>query len=236
MDTKTLLKAQLEARQVASQIERASAILSTTTDYANRRIYLFGDIDDGAAYRVTIALSVLDSSPGPITILMNSPGGNVESGWAIFDSIQLAKNPVTIVGMGAVMSMAAIIMQAADLRIMMPRARFMIHTGHFGADGAIDSDKLIAMGEEVNSMRERFIDILQERTGLPLAKVRELLIKESYFSAAEALRHGFIDGVATVAPKAPPEVEPAFVPSPSRKKRTNKKSAAKKKKAARSRR
>lgn len=188
---------------LASAIERTSHILSTTADHAARRIYLFGEIDEGAAYRFMVALQVMDSTPGEIVVFMNTPGGSIENGYAIFDAIRFTQNPVTVVGFGGVMSMGAIIMQAADLRLMAPKARFMVHTGNAGFDGEVDSDKLISIGEEMAGIRDRFIEILAERSGQAVKKVREWVLKETYLSAEEAFAHGFVDGIVVMPEKTP---------------------------------
>lgn len=190
-----------ESRLLRSQIERTSQILQTSADYAARKIFLFGEIDDDTAHRSVVALNVMDASPGDITMLLHTCGGHVESGWAIFDAIRACKNPVTIVGYGAVMSMGAIIMQAADLRLMAPRARMMFHTGSVSMPDHQDSDKLISVGVEIAGIRERYIELFTARSHLEEEKVRELLLAETYFSAEEARVHGFIDGVLVLPEK-----------------------------------
>lgn len=196
-----------EDMQISSQIERTAQILQTSADYAARKIFLFGEIDDATAHRTVVALNVMDSVPGGITVLMHTCGGHVESGWAIFDAIRAAKNAVTIVGYGAVMSMGAVILQAADLRLMAPRCRLMFHTGSVSMVGDSDSDKLISVATEIDGIRERFIDLFTERSHLTRSRVRELLLKETYFSAAEALEHGLIDGVLVLPEKGPAATE-----------------------------
>jgi ATP-dependent Clp protease protease subunit len=190
-----------ESRVLRSQQERTSHILQTSADYPARKIFLFGDIDDESAYRTVVALNLMDTSDGDITILMHTCGGHVESGWAIFDAVRACKNPVTIVGYGAVMSMGAVIMQAADLRLMAPRCRMMFHTGNVSMPGEQDSDKLISVGEEIAGIRGRFIELFAERSHLNESQVRELLLAETYFSAEEARVHGFIDGVLVLPEK-----------------------------------
>jgi ATP-dependent Clp protease protease subunit len=192
-----------EEHMLGSQYERTSQALQTSADYASRKIFLFGDIDDAAALRTVVALTVMDGSEGDITILMHTCGGHVESGWAIFDAIRAAKNSVTIVGYGAVMSMGAVILQSADLRLMAPRCRLMFHTGNVSLMGDSDSDKVISMGQEIEGIRDRFIDLFTERSHLTRSQVRELLLKETYFSAEEALANGLVDGILITPDKGP---------------------------------
>lgn len=189
------------SRMLASQIERTGHILSTTADYAARRIYLFGDIEDNAAYRLTVALHIMDATPGEIQLFLNTGGGHIESGFAIYDAIRFCRNPVTVIGFGAVMSMGAIIMQAGDTRLMAPYARMMIHTGNVGLGDDVDSDKLISIGHELEGIRERFISLLQERSGLSIGTITAMVKNETYFSAHEAVQNGLADGVVLMPEK-----------------------------------
>ncbi|CAB4127301.1 ClpP Protease subunit of ATP-dependent Clp proteases [uncultured Caudovirales phage] len=190
-----------------SSLDIHAAIMDFSVDYSTRTIYLFGDIDFDSSMNVVVALSIMDREEGPITLMLNTAGGHVESGYAIYDAIKMCQNHVTMVGLGSVMSMGAIIMQACDRRLMAPNARFMIHTGHADGGGALDSDKLISMGLEIQAMREQFVDILAERSGRSKRKVKTLLLKETYLSAKEACAMGFADGILAAPVKNELETE-----------------------------
>lgn len=209
----------LKAKSLAENIERNAHILSTSADHAARKIFLFGDVDDHSAFRLVSALAVMDNEEDPITIYMNTPGGDVESGYAIYDAIRFCKSHVTIVGIGSVMSMGSIIMQAADTRLMTPMAKMMIHTGSASFGGEVDSDKLISIGQETIRCRAMFAKILAERSGLKLKAVEEMLIRESYMTAQEALEVGFIDGILTEQIKT---VAPVEKIAPAKKTKTKK--------------
>lgn len=196
-----------KARNLASDIERTNHILSSSADHAARKIYLFGEIDDHTACRLVISLSVMDGEDEPITIFLNTPGGQIEAGYAIYDAIRLCNSHITVVGLGSVMSMGAIIMQAADTRLMAPRARFMVHTGNVNFDGEVDTDKLISIGKESDRNRDIFIEILSERSGMSRKRVQDMVVRETYLSAAEALEAGFIDGILTEQRKNSAPVE-----------------------------
>jgi ATP-dependent Clp endopeptidase proteolytic subunit ClpP len=169
-------------------------VLGTTADYVRRIIHLYGDIDDAASYRFSVALGIMDREDGDITIQLSSTGGSVEDGFAIYDAIRLARNRVVIVGFGPIMSMAAVIMQAAELRLMAPNARFMIHDGHVGVETT--ALKFASAAREMSRCLERMVEILAERSGLTSQKILRLLNEETYLSAAEALESGFVDGIA----------------------------------------
>lgn len=171
-----------------------SNILGSTADQSMRTIYLFGGIDEAAAYRFVVAFRVMDSVPGPITVLLSSHGGDIECGLAIFDCIKNARNPVTIVGYGSVQSMGAIIMQAGDTRLLMPEARFMIHSGVITIPDETNAERFLAISTEMKSIKERLTGILQERCRAD-TNVPAMMERETFMSAADALHAGFVDGV-----------------------------------------
>jgi ATP-dependent Clp protease protease subunit len=185
-------------KKALDAIDRNSQILSMGVDHCARAIYLFGDIDAAAAFRFVAAMNLLDQTPGQIKVYLNTPGGEIESGFAIFDAIMMTRNQVAVIGIGSVMSMGSIIMQAADIRLMTPSARFMIHTGIYDAPGNWDTDKMIGMGREMTGIRSRFCKILAGKSKLSEAEVFLKLLNETFFSADEALEAGFIDGVIEV--------------------------------------
>lgn len=180
-------------------------VLEVRADMDSRHVYLFGAVDDEAAFRTVATLMTMDSeSHEPITLLLLTAGGGIEAGYAIYDAIKMITSPVTAIVLGGAMSMGAIILQAADQRLMTPHARMMIHTGSVTISGEIDSDKMISLGRELSETREAFIGVLGERADISATKIRKLLLKESYFSAHQALANGFIDGVVDLFPKGSP--------------------------------
>jgi ATP-dependent protease ClpP protease subunit len=109
---------------------------SVSKDYDERET----GVDNFMAEYFIKGMHILDSvSNKPITIIMNNPGGDWYHGMAIFDSIQTSQSPCTIIVHGYAMSMGSIILQSADLRIMMPNSRFMIH---YGTDGTYNHAKI----------------------------------------------------------------------------------------------
>lgn len=181
-------------------------VLETGADYVRRTIHLYGDIDDALSYRFSVALGIMDREDGDITIHLSSTGGSVEDGFAIYDAIKMARNRVVVVGHGPIMSMAAVVMQAAELRLMAPNARFMIHDGHVGVETT--ATKFAATAREMGRLLERMVEIFAERTGTSHEKILHLLNAETYLDGAEALAAGFIDGIA-MSEKAGQEAEVA---------------------------
>lgn len=188
-------------------------------DVKNREIFLHSyiansDEDPGVDYRMvstfTKNLRMLDViSDSPIIIHMQSIGGNWNDGMAIYDAISLCKSYVQIIAYGQAESMSSIILQAADLRIMMPNAYFMAHYGSFGFDGNyLDGNKYIDFQRRTT---EKMLDIYTEaaKNGKffkeKMGEVSEQKIKnylkrklkdgDWYLNANETVYYGFADGV-----------------------------------------
>lgn len=188
-------------------------------DYKNREIFLHNYISEnednpGVDYRMSSTfyknLRFLDCiNNNPIIIHMHSIGGYWNDGMVIFDSIQASKSYITIVAYGQAESMSSIILQAADLRVMMPNAYFMCHFGssHIGGN-FLDAQKAF---EYEKRMAEKMLDIYAERA-LPgkyfssnyktptKEKVKEFIRRKFregdwYLDAEEAVYYGFADKV-----------------------------------------
>jgi ATP-dependent Clp protease protease subunit len=183
------------SRLLEAFMHRQQHILGSACDPLRRRLYLYGVIDEGANYRFQVGLDLLNEKKGPITVRLSSPGGETGAGGAIFDAIAQSRNPVTIVGTGQVMSMAAIIMQAAHLRLLTPETRFMVHAGAISFDDSIDTMKLKSMSAEMHDALERDADLLSRRTNIKKPKILDMITKETYMSAQQALDMGFVDGI-----------------------------------------
>lgn len=136
--------------------------------------------------------------PGlPITIRINSPGGSVLDGFALLDTILRLRRKghhITTHGIGMIASMATILMQAGDERVLDHNAWFMIHEVSAGAQGkASDMEDQIKF---VNKLQDRLLEILSERSTLTKAQIKKRWKKtDDWMSAAEALKLGFVDRV-----------------------------------------
>lgn len=174
---------------------RVQAALGTGIDTESRTLFLVGEVTDQTSYQFLVALSILDTTPGPITVVMNSVGGDEPSGYAIYDALRQARNHTVVKGFGAVQSIAALIIQAADRRLLSQWCRFMIHNGSVSMGPGVDANQLVAIGREVERNNFNYQKILAERAGKPLEEVAHLCGQEAYFSAREAIRYGFADGL-----------------------------------------
>jgi len=170
--------------------------LSLGVDTTNRTIYLIGVVDDEMTARFMIAFRALDAVKGPIRIVLNSGGGSEPAGFAIYDILKLARNPVTIDCYGLVQSIAALILQAAKRRRMSPECRFMIHNGHLELPGhPVYQGTIVAISRETEKMTARYKEILAESSGASAKNIKKWCDDERYFSAHETVTLGFADEV-----------------------------------------
>lgn len=176
-------------------MDRLQSAMQLGVDLKARRIFLVGEIDDDTAYKLITTLNVLDSSKGTIFITLSSPGGLEAQGYAIYDAIRLAKNKVVIEGLGHVQSIAAAIMQAADVRRIAPECRFMIHNGTITLHGDTHVDAIAAIAREVAFHSDRYHKILSTRSGQSVEKIRGMCEAETFLDAQETVKMGFADEV-----------------------------------------
>lgn len=169
--------------------------LGTSVNVDTRTIYLFGAIDEETSYKLFVALDQLERVSGEITIILNSPGGEVHNGFAIHDRIKASANPIRIVGFGAVQSAAATILQAGDVRVLSPNARLMIHQPHLSGHMDVTQEDLKALSAETDALAEIQIRLLKPRFKGNLKELRELVDKETFMTPKEAVKYGFADEV-----------------------------------------
>jgi ATP-dependent Clp protease protease subunit len=156
------------------------------------------------AERAIKILHILDSkSDDPIEVLMINPGGSFDDGMAIYDAIQLCRSPITIKVFGYAYSMAAVILQAADERLLAPNAKLMIH---YGEDGlAMNHPKTNRNWKKQNDkdskwMKDLFLEKIREKhPDFPESKLEKMLDFDTIFSAEEAVALGLADKVMEVA-------------------------------------
>ena len=161
--------------------------------FKSRFVLVFGEIDDKLAHatcRRLLALS--EESEAPITMLISSPGGHVESGDAIFDLIRFVRAPVTTVGSGWVASAGAHIFLAPpkERRLCLPNTRFMIHQPAGGAGG--QATDIAIQAKEIIKARERLARVVATQTGQPYEKVAADMERDYWMSAEEAMAYGIV--------------------------------------------
>ncbi|MFH0752408.1 MAG: ATP-dependent Clp protease proteolytic subunit [archaeon] len=172
-------------------------------------VFLKNPIDDEVATDIIAQLLWLDEnrSGETIKLLINSPGGAVNQGLAIYDTIQLLKNPVSTICVGQASSIATIILAAGaeGERYALPNATLMIHQPGQISSGT-ESDMAISV-EQLKKSRRTLELLLTFHTGQPLEKVHKDCERDFYMNALEALDYGIIDSIITqyLLPSKPPE-------------------------------
>ena len=159
----------------------------------NRVVTLFGEIDKDSARRTNEKLLALSfESSDPITLIISSPGGHVESGDSIYDMISFVSAPVRILGTGWVGSAGALIYLAAEKenRYSLPHTRYLIHQPAGGFGGAASDIEIHA--REILKMRERLNNTIAERTGQTAERIAEDTDRDYWMSAEEAVEYGIV--------------------------------------------
>jgi len=162
----------------------------------DRIIFLGSEINDDVANIIQAQLLYLSSmSKDPISLYINSPGGVVTSGMAIYDTIQLIEPEVSTICTGMAASMAAVLFCSGEhgKRSILPHSRVLIHQPLGGASGQA-SDILIA-AKEIERTKEELIRIIAEHTGQPYEKVLTDADRDYWMNAKEALDYGICDKI-----------------------------------------
>lgn len=167
--------------------------LETRTVYIGDHVG--GAVDSHAAERAVKALYLLTaaSKEQPIKILLNSQGGCWYSGMAIFDAIAGCPCPVTAEAYGSAMSMGAIILQAADERLMQPNATLMVHDGSEVFQG--QARNFEAWGEQSKNLRNRMYEIYAKRSGQTVQYWKRKCASDFILTAEEAVAEGLADKI-----------------------------------------
>jgi ATP-dependent Clp protease protease subunit len=175
--------------------EKPEGIIEQLT-FKSRFVLVFGEVNHSLAQKTCerlIALSV--DSADPITVLISSPGGHVESGDAIHDMIRFVRSPVTTVGSGWVASAGTHIFLAApkERRVCLPNTRFMIHQPGGGAGGP--ATDIAIQAREILKTRERVARVISRETGQTLDKVLADMERDFWMNAAEAIEYGIVSRI-----------------------------------------
>ena len=165
----------------------------------SRKVFLWGEVSDRSARDLTEKLLYLENSnPGKdITFYINSPGGSITAGMAIFDTMQLISSPITVVVTGMAASMGSILLCGATKgqRFLYPHSRVLIHqpliTGRMQAT-AVDIN---IQAQEMEKLREELNGILARTSGQPLEKIQKDTDRDFYLNASEAIEYGLADKI-----------------------------------------
>lgn len=164
----------------------------------DRIIILSGEINDSVANSVVAELLYLDSiNHNDISLYINSPGGSITSGMAIYDTMNFIKSDVTTICIGMAASMAAFLLSCGKKgkRYSLPNAEIMIHQPLGGIEGQATEIKIAA--ERILKLKHKLNVILSENTGQNLEKIEQDTERDHFLEATEALDYGIIDKIIT---------------------------------------
>ena len=177
--------------------ESGSEVMNTKF-LKTRQILLSGEVNKALAEKIVRQLLVMEAdSDQPIRIFIDSPGGDVDAGYAIFDMIRFVKAPVYCICMGLVASAGALILLAADKsrRVAMPNSRYLIHQPLSGIKGVATDIEIHA--QELEKIKAKINQVIAQETGKPLDQVAKDTDRDYWLSATEALDYGLVSTVVS---------------------------------------
>ena len=162
-----------------------------------RQIILTGEINKELADSIVRQLLILDSEDekSPIYMYIDSPGGDVDAGFAIFDMIRFINAPVYLIGMGLIASAATLVLLAVDkgFRIGLPNSRYLIHQPLGGMRGVATDIEIYA--KDMEKIRAKLNSLIAEQTGTSLEQVTKDTERDFWLDSDEAVKYGLISKI-----------------------------------------
>ena len=175
--------------------------------WKDRIVFLGTPVDDDVANIIVAQMLFLESEDPDkdINLYINSPGGSVTSGLAIYDTMQYVKCQVSTICMGQAASMGALLLTAGakGKRYSLPHSRIMIHQPSGGFGGQASDIELHA--KEILRLKAKLNEIMQKHTGQPLDRIEKDTDRDYFMGAGEAKEYGLIDEVVTKKPASAPK-------------------------------
>ncbi len=172
-----------------------------------RIIVLGSEVNDEIANQITAQLLLLQAEDAEqdITLYINSPGGSVSAGFAIYDTMQLVRPDVATIAMGLAASMGQFLLSsgARGKRAALPHARILMHQPSSGVGGT--ASDIAIQAEQLSRLKRELASLIAEQTGQSLERITEDSDRDRWFTSAEALDYGFIDQVVDRASQMPSE-------------------------------
>ena len=167
----------------------------------SRKIFLWGSVTDKSAKDVTEKFLYLELlSPGtPIEFFINTPGGSITAGMAVYDTMKLIKSPVSVIVTGLAASMGSILLCGAKKgsRFMYPNARVLIHQPLIMGQIFAPAIDINIQAQEMEKTRDEMNKILSEASGQPIEKIQKDTDRDFYMNAQEAIEYGLADKIIT---------------------------------------
>lgn len=164
-----------------------------------RKIFLWGEVSDKSARDITEKFLYLESiDPGkPITFYINTPGGSITAGMAIYDTMQLISSPITVVVTGMAASMGSILLCGADKgkRVLYPHSRVLIHQPLISGQMVAVAVDIHIQAKEMEKLRDELNAILAESSGQAIEQIQKDTDRDFYMTAQEAIDYGLADRI-----------------------------------------
>lgn len=164
-----------------------------------RKIFLWGAVTDESAKDLTEKLLYLEATgPGKdITFYMNTPGGSITAGMAVYDTIKMISSPVTVVVTGMAASMGSILLSAPKKgrRLLYPHARVLIHQPLISGRFIGPATDINIQAKEMEKLRAELNEILAQASGQPIEKIAKDSDRDFYLNAQEAIAYGLADQI-----------------------------------------
>lgn len=163
----------------------------------DRIIFLNGVIDDSISDSIIAQLLYLNSldNEKEISLYINSPGGSVTSGLAIYDTIRFIKAPVHTIAMGLAASMASLLLASGDTRSLLPHTKVMIHQPLISEGIGGKETDISILAKDLTSTRKTISEILSKHTGKSIKRIEKDIENDRYMSAEEAIMYGIADNI-----------------------------------------
>lgn len=166
---------------------------------SKRKIFLWGEVSDDSAKDITEKLLYLEweKSGEPITFYMNTPGGSITAGMAIYDTMQLIESPITVVVTGMAASMGSILLSGAPKgsRFLYPYARVLIHQPLIAGRMVGPAVDINIQAQEMERIRDELNQILANASGQPIEKIQQDSDRDFYMNAQQAIEYGLADSI-----------------------------------------
>tara|TARA_B100001248_G_scaffold249676_1_gene223070 strand:+ start:149 stop:736 length:588 start_codon:yes stop_codon:yes gene_type:complete len=164
-----------------------------------RKVFLWGEVSDKSARDVTEKLLFLEfKDPGnPITFYINTPGGSITAGMAIYDTMKLISSPIKVVVTGMAASMGSILLSGAEKgqRVLYPHSRVLIHQPLISGQMVAVAVDIHIQAKEMEKLRDELNNILADASGQPLEKIQKDTDRDFYMTAEEAIEYGLADSI-----------------------------------------
>ena len=171
-----------------------------------RIIFIIGPIEDGMASLAIAQLLFLEAEnpKKEISMYINSPGGMVTSGLAIYDTMQFVRPPVSTLCVGQAASMGSLLLAAGQKgqRFALPNVRILVHQPKGGFEG--QATDIMLHAQEILNLKKRLNEIYMKHTGQPLQKIEDVLERDYFMTAEMAKDFGLVDKVIDKRPEMPP--------------------------------